>query len=353
LDNHLVEIFRNFIDNENIVSIKEYGDGHINDTYLVTTDSSQYILQRVNQEVFNITNLTNNYKQLFISYKTLDESIKHFPDLCKNKDGELHILDSMGSAWRVAEFLDNINAFSISPDIVTSTLAGKAMGRFQNFLNRLDTDSFIDTIPDFHNPHKRFSSFEKSLDNSESALISAAKPEVDFALNNRYITDNMSNIISNNILPVRITHNDPKLENILFKSDKSDAYIIDLDTIMKGTLIFDFGDMVRSITSLAKEDEKDLAKVKFNFDHFRALAGGYFSELTNTISKSEKENIYNGILSVIYVQGIRFLGDFLEGNNYYKVQYPEHNLVRCRTQFKLLKEIIEMETEIKSFLRSN
>lgn len=350
MNNRLVQIFRYFISDDNIISIVDYGNGHINDTYLVTTNKKKYILQRVNSDVFTLKNLISNYNELDRICTSHSIIGKYFPEMIHDVSGNIHRIDQSGNAWRVSHYIDGTSTYLVSPDKKTTEVAGRAMGRFQNFLNTIDPELFVETITDFHNPSKRFSDFEEILKDSNFSASDIANNEIIFALDNKYIANNMSDLIADNILPVRITHNDPKLENILFLN-KNDSYVIDLDTLMKGTLVFDFGDMVRSITSLAKEDEQDLSKVIFDFNHFKALSKGYLHELSDTISLTEKKNLYPGIICIIYIQGIRFLTDFLAGNNYYKVSYPLHNLIRCRTQFKLLQEIISREKEINNFLQ--
>lgn len=352
MNDYLLEIFTNFIDNEKVLEINKYGGGHINDTYLVTTRKKKYILQKVNGKVFILPALINNYEQLIIAYNSKQSNVKYFPTMYRNKLGNIHLLDKTGNAWRVSEYLENSITFSIPPEVKVSATAGKAMGQFQNFLNTVDTTNFNDTIPDFHNPVSRFENFEIALKRSDKKTKLTAKNEIAVALDHKNIVNKISDVLAGGLLPVRITHNDPKLENILFNPSLSKAYIIDLDTIMKGTLVFDFGDMVRSITSLANEDEKNINNVRFHFNHFKALASSYFGELKPTMVDAERKNILNGIKSIIYIQGLRFLGDFLNGNKYYKVQYPEHNLVRCNTQFKLLSDILESENQIQQFLNS-
>ncbi|MBL6944559.1 MAG: aminoglycoside phosphotransferase family protein [Bacteroidales bacterium] len=317
-----------------------YGNGHINNTYLVTTNNGKFILQQVNGNVFNIDNLVHNYQYLIEAVSAHGLSGKLFPDFMTDSSGFVHFIDTDETAWRKVKFIDHSSAYLTSPNISITEKAGAAMGKFQLFLTKLDPQNFKDTIPDFHNPECRLVEFNNALNNSDNLLNKTAEPEIKFALKNKSIALKISDIIKSGLLPVRITHNDTKLDNILFDNVNDHAYVIDLDTVMKGSILFDFGDMVRSITSGALEDEIDLSKVAFNLDHFEALCRGYLNKLKTVITPIEKANLLSGALSIIYVQGLRFLTDYLSGSSYYKIDYPNHNLIRCRTQFRLLEDIL-------------
>ena len=343
-------ILSNYFNINEIINIIRYGNGHINDTYLVTTKTEKFILQKVNGEIFNINNLIHNYNYIESYFEKDQARDQLFPKFKKNNDNSIHSFDSLGNAWRVVYFIEDCPNHPISPDIGVSEKAGKTMGRFQLFLEELDPDLFKDTISNFHNPKHRISEFYKALQSAGNEVKQVASKDITFAIENRNIADHISCLLDSNTLPIRVTHNDTKLDNILFDVKNNQNYVIDLDTVMNGSILFDFGDMVRSITSLANEDEKDLSNVNFNIDHFKALCNGYFSEVKKIITKSEADNILAGIKCIIYIQGIRFLTDYLAGNTYYKVDYSTHNLVRCRTQFKLLKDILDNSNEVSEII---
>ncbi len=340
------KIFNSFFPDKDVVNIVRYGNGHINDTYLINSRSEKYILQRINVNVFITENLVSNFEYLIGEIEKNSLQGNFFPMPYRSEKGEIHIIDESGHAWRVFSFLENAKSLSISPNTDISTLAGAAMGQFQSFLNQLDAKCFKDTILNFHNPQNRFRDYKYALQKSSNKLRIQAQEEINLASEYSFIVDEITSLIIKNNIPVRITHNDPKLENVLFGDDINSSYVIDLDTIMKGSIGFDFGDMVRSICSLSAEDEVDLSKVIFSLEHFSALCNGYFCELKSSITDDEKKSIYPSIMSIVYVQGIRFLTDFLAGNIYYKTDYENHNLIRCKTQFKLLKEIISSKKEI-------
>ena len=336
-----------------VTDIVEYGNGHINNTFLISTSKGRYILQQVNNKVFNIPNLVDNYEYLIKTACKQEVSGKLFPQFININHDSTHYIDIDGTAWRLNEFIENSSAYAISPNIKITEEAGRAMGKFQLFLTKLNADIFKDTIPDFHNPLQRLNEFEEALKITSKNNRKTADNEIKFALNNRNIALNISSLLESNTLPVRITHNDTKLDNLLFDTLNNHVYVIDLDTVMKGSILFDFGDMVRSITSLAKEDEKDLNKIYFHLDHFEALSRGYFSEIKSIITPTEKYNILAGSLSIIYVQGLRFLTDYLTDNKYYKINYASHNLVRARTQFKLLEAILMNKEKAENIIQAS
>ncbi len=344
------DILKSFFGDQRVSEIIEFGNGHINETYLLSLGSEKYILQKVNGNIFNTKNLIHNYTILNEYSSTITSGYKHFPDMLLNKNGDVHTLDLDGNAWRVTEFIDNCPNYSISPGLSITEKAGSTMGKFQCFLSKLDPHTFKDTISGFHNPKRRVADFDRAILGCEKSIMDSARDEIKIALNHKDIAENIEKLLVSNVLPNRITHNDTKLENILFDLNNNHTYVIDLDTVMKGSILFDFGDMVRSITSLAKEDEQDIDEVSFSIDHFNALSKGYFGEIKGIITKHESDNILDGLLCVIYIQGIRFLTDYLDGNNYYKTKYGNHNLIRCRTQFKLLTDIINSKIEVKKVI---
>jgi N-acetylhexosamine 1-kinase len=345
---HIKDIFSNF-SQESATIIKPYGAGHINKTYLAETINNKYILQKVNKSVFDLECLVNNYEVLDNYITSNGLSGKYYPPYIKTNNKQIHHIDSDGSCWRLSVYLNDSLTHQLSPSINITQDAGMAMSRFQKLLNSINSDSFRPTIPDFHNPQRRLDDYLDAVKKTKSQNIRKASEEISFANSNTKIAEEMSSIVNANDFNYRLTHNDTKLENILFRNNNY-PLIIDLDTVMEGSILFDFGDMVRSITSLAKEDERDLSKVEFNIDHFEALAQGYFSTIKIDLTDNELNNIYSGMLSVIYIQGIRFLTDFLMGNVYYDTDYAEHNLDRSKTQFKLLQGVISKEAEIAHIL---
>jgi thiamine kinase-like enzyme len=344
------ELFDFYIETKNVKKFYPFGGGHINETFLVETKANnKYILQRVNKNVFRTEAIVHNYdivlEHIFKYQK--ENNIKITPDIIKSKNNKFHIIDKEGYAWRLAEFIPGCKAYSISPNRKISYMASKAIGKFQLFLNTLPVNKFDYTIINFHDPQRRLKVFKDTVNESEQSVKNDALPEIEFSLKNSDIVNEYENIA--NLLPEKVTHNDTKLDNILFY-DSNKTIVIDLDTIMPSTILFDYGDMVRTFTSPALEDEKDISKTSFRTEHFEALTKGYLEGLENNIEEIEKDNLILGAKTIIYEQVLRFLTDYLQGNPYYKVKYPEHNLIRTRTQIKILDTILKKEESLRKYI---
>ena len=338
-------VISQFFSNEEVLHVKPFGSGHINDTYLVRTTEEPFILQRVNQNVFDTTALVNNYNILNMAVEKYqrERGLSLTPKMLRTNQGDYHFIDKDGAAWRKVEFLPESKSYDITTDTRISFAVAEAYGKFQLFLNTLNTDSFQDTIPQFHHPENRMKQFEKALKNASKDFLDKAAPEIRQIKKLGAIGSEITLLLNSGKLPQRLSHYDTKLNNVIFYSEQ--PYVIDLDTVMRGTILFDFGDMVRTFTSPAAEDESDIDKTIFRLDHFEALAKGYLAVLKDEISDTEKQNLLLGAKAIIYEQSLRFLSDYLNGNIYYKTAYPEHNLVRCRTQLKLLSEIKKNESK--------
>ena len=335
---------------DEVSSIIPFGTGHINDTYKVETEVQEYILQRVNKDVFLTKELMANFEVLAKSATKYhkENGTKITPEIFKTLTGRYHYIDKEGAAWRLVEFIPDADSYDISPDPSISYQAAKAVGRYQLFLNTVRPDLIQDTIPNFHNLEERLQTFLNTCETCDEQLFKNAQKEIEKSKKFAFISDNSRQRLKN--LPLRVTHNDTKLNNII--CDGSNWLVIDLDTVMKGYVMFDFGDMVRTFTSPADEDEQDLSKVVFRTEHFEALAGGYLDALKHDLNPQEKESLLPGALYIIYEQTLRFLTDYLNGSIYYKTNYPEHNLVRARTQLKLLNSLLVREKELARLIYS-
>ncbi len=329
-----------------------FGEGHINDTYLVETLSGKYILQKVNPKVFDTRVLVNNLSCFFDAFQQYEEETgeKLTPLVIKNIKGAYHTPDRDGAVWRLMEFFPGCRSYPRSPDEKVSFLAAEAMGKFQGFLNRFPPRDFGETIRNFHNPYNRLRIFQDTLIETPASLREAAAPEIQFVLDHTDIAHEIKRLLDKKEIPLRVTHNDTKLDNMLFLPDGR-VLVIDLDTVMPGYIIFDYGDMVRTFTSPAKEDEKDISKVGLRIPHFKALTQGYLHALKGALTESEKQNLLPGAKAIIYEQILRFLTDYLKGDIYYKTAYRDHNLVRTRTQIKLLDDVLHHEKELSEFIR--
>jgi hypothetical protein len=326
-----------------------YGSGHINDTYCAVFHHfgipERFILQRINTGIFrNPAALMENIQRVT---SHLASQLSDQPDggrrvltLIRARDGRVWYENAEGSDWRAYRFIERARTYDTVNSTEQAFQAAKAFGQFQKMLVDLPPPRLHDTIPDFHNTPKRFATFERALaaDIADRAVL--AKPEIEFAFEHQSI----ASVLLDARLPERVTHNDTKFNNVLFDDVTGEGIcVVDLDTVMPGLALYDFGDMVRTATSPADEDEQDLSKVTMQFAMFEALVRGYLSSAGKFLTRAEKQHLAFAGKLIAFEQGIRFLTDYLAGDAYYKVHRSGQNLDRCRTQFKLIESIEEQE----------
>jgi hypothetical protein len=332
-----------------------YGTGHINDTYCVVFHQAgapvRYILQRINHSVFKnpvalMENVQRVTSHLAIKVNGQPEATRRVLTLVPTHDGHAFQVDSDGNYWRAYLFIEKALTYDAVESVQQAFQAARAFGQFQQMLADLSAPRLHDTIPNFRHTPKRFAALEKAIQADVAGRASLAKPEIDFALARKSITG----VLLEANLPERVTHNDTKFNNVMLDDVTGEGIcVIDLDTVMPGLAPYDFGDMVRTTTSPAREDERDLSKVTMQLPMFEALVRGYLSTAGGFLTASEKQLLaFSGKL-VTFEIGIRFLTDFLEGDIYFKVHREGHNLDRCRTQFKLI-ESIERQEEVMNDL---
>ena len=355
---NLQKITNNFSIKGNFVKATPFGSGHINDTYLVTTSATKYILQRLNHNIFkNIGEMNRNIikalKHLYSKQKAdNDHRFKNLEIiLCNNSDN--HFKDKDGNYWRMMNFVSGSTSFDVAEKTETAYEAAKAYGYFQKNLIDLDPDDFFPVIKDFHNLEMRMNSFKDVLEENPKNRNQFATAEIEFVKSHEHLSDSLKELLEGNKLPIRVTHNDTKINNVLLDgATLKGIAVIDLDTIMPGAVLFDFGDMVRTFTSPAKEDETNLVKVVLRLDIFKAMAKGYLSELKNVLTETEINHLVFGGKIMTFMIGLRFLTDFLNGDVYFNTARKNHNLDRCRTQFKLLSEIENQEGVLNQIIKA-
>ncbi len=357
------EIVKHFNIDGDLIEYNIYGSGHINNTYLVLCridgKIEKYIFRKINSSIFkkpefvveNAVYITNHIRQKLENQneKNIHDKVLTFK---KTRDNKYFYSDKNGEVWTVNLFFDSAYTVDFVSNEVQAYNAAKAFGNFQKLLIDIDTTQLKTTLPDFHNWEKRRIDFLHSI-NKDIQRTEKASEEISFLTDEKYqsIITNFNNLLSSGELPVRITHNDTKINNVMLskKSDEPMA-VIDLDTVMPGSLLYDFGDMVRSFCSPVPEDEKDRDKIKFRVDIFRALTDAYLSEVRDFITPGEVNNLIAGAELLIYVQAIRFLTDFLQGDIYYKTAYEDHNLVRTRNQIALLQSLFVNKSKLNEIL---
>ena len=326
-----------------------YGTGHINDTYCVTFDQAgapaRYILQRINHNVFkNPVALMENVRRVtaHLAGKLAGErdASRSVLTLVPARDGQAWVRDAQGNYWRGYLFVEKARTYDTVQSPRQAFEAARAFGRFQGLLADLPAPRLHDTIPGFHHTPRRFARLEEVIMADPCGRVVQAGVEIEFALRRKAITG----VLLAAGLPERVTHNDTKLNNVML-DDATGAGIcvIDLDTVMPGLALYDFGDMVRTATCAVKEDVRDLGLVQMQFPMFEAILRGYLASAAGFLTPAERHLLaFSGKL-ITFEIGVRFLTDFLEGDVYFKTHRPGHNLDRCRMQFKLAESIERQE----------
>lgn len=337
-----------------ITGCTSFGSGHINNTFLLEMTENggltkKYILQAVNTNVFkNICAVMENIDRVTEHMKSRAESGEKIISFLKSTDGHTYYIDEADTFWRIYEFIDN----SVSLDLPESNedfyQCALAFGRFQRVLNDFPAESLHEIIPDFHNTPKRYADFLSSVREDRSGRAHLAENEIEFIKARKDFYSVLFENYGAGKLPLRVSHNDTKCNNVLLDNTTRKALcVIDLDTIMPGFSVTDFGDAIRFGASTAAEDEKDLSKVKLDMEKFRVYTKGFLDGCGGLLSDSEIMLLPEGAKMMTAECGMRFLADFIDGDRYFKTEYPEHNLDRCRTQLKLVAEMEAHWAEMK------
>lgn len=339
-----------------------YGSGHINDTYAVTYSQGhkpvKYIHQRINAHVFrepaklmeNISRVTDHQRRKLLEAGE-SEITRFCLQLVRTKDERPFYIDEEGKYWRTYIFIENAHSYDVVETPKQAYEAAAAFGRFQKTLVDLPGGRLHEIIPDFHNTRKRYEALLRAVQADAFDRVKLCEKEIAFAQEHRAISSLLVDLLAAGRLPERITHNDTKLNNVLLDDlTQGGICVIDLDTVMPGSALYDFGDLVRTSASSAAEDEKDLGKVYMQIPMFEALARGYLAEARDFLTDLEKEHLaFSGRL-ISFEIGLRFLTDFLNNDTYFKTKFDRHNLVRCRTQFKLVQSIEENEKQMRQII---
>jgi Ser/Thr protein kinase RdoA (MazF antagonist) len=339
-----------------IGSAEVHGNGNVNDTFLLFCRKgdilNRYTLQRINHEVFkNPEGLMENFSRVtkHLQGKMAEEkSGKQCLCVIPAKDGRSFYRESNGNYWRVTKFVDGGRSFEVPENEKQAYEAAKAFGEFQSKLADLPGEPLIDTIPDFHNTRMRFNYFRSAVEKDQIGRSAEVRDLIDFALRREELSDR----IKGENFPVRVVHNDTKLNNVLLhKTSGEGMCVVDLDTVMPGCALHDFGDLVRTAACSAFEDEVDLEKVKFQPEVFGAIVEGYLETAGSMLEQSEIDHLAMAPQVITYELGLRFLADYLDGDLYFKVKHPGHNIDRTRAQFKLLSSMEDHVGEMEEIVR--
>jgi len=339
----------NFCIKGDVVNISLYGEGHINVTMLVVTTKAKYILQKINTVVFKSPEEVMN--NILLVTEFIKNKGKLSLTVVKTRDGNAMLRVGM-NCYRVYDFIDKTVTYQNTDNPLIFRNAGYAFGEFQNWLSDFDATQLKETISNFHNTPHRFKDFLTSVKNNAFGRLELCKDEVEFVMERKNTLSKITDALDKGEIPVRVTHNDTKLNNILMDPvTHMGKAVIDLDTVMPGSMLYDFGDAIRFGASTAVEDEANLSKVNFDLDLFRAYAEGFCEALSDKMTDKEKMLLpYSSYLMTIEC-GIRFLADYIDGDVYFATKYPDHNLRRCRTQFKLAKQMQEREAEMLEIIK--
>lgn len=334
-----------------------YGNGHINDTYYVK--NSEYILQKINTNIFlnpdelmeNIVNVTE-----FLSKKISmagGNPKRETLTVIKTKDGKNYYRDTDGNCYRAYVFI--ADTITVENDRTPEDMynAGKGFGKFACQLSDFPVEKLHETIVDFHHTPKRVEALKKAVAEDKVGRVASVKEEIEFVLSREKYADVVVKGLEDGSIPLRVTHNDTKINNILFDAVTKEAMaVIDLDTVMPGSMLYDFGDALRIGASTAAEDEVDLSKVSFDVNMFRNFAEGYLGECKESLTPREIELMPFSAMLLTYECGTRFLTDYLNGDTYFRIHRENQNLDRARNQFKLVRDIEEKEAELAEIIKN-
>ena len=351
-------VLRQFRTTGSLVRVAPHGSGHINHSYSASFEANgrirRYLLQRVNTGIFkqpellmeNMQRVTLHLAGKLAGQRDADRRVL---TLVPTHDGHAWHRDAEGGVWRVFVFLENAFSYDLTESPSQAFEAAKAFGSFGQQLADLPAPRLHETISAFHDTPRRLRDLEQAIAHDAAHRVSQAATEIRFVRSRQ----STAPILTAANLPERVTHNDTKLNNVLFDSATGQALcVVDLDTVMPGLALYDFGDMVRTATSPTAEDEQDLSRVEMRFPMFEALVRGYLASASSYLTREEKEHLPACGKVIAYEQGIRFLADYLAGDMYYKVTRSAQNLDRCRTQFKLVESIEQQESAMERLVQT-
>jgi hypothetical protein len=331
-----------------IEKVHPHGGGHINDSYRLVNgspDHPDYLLQRVNHFVFkdvpllmrNLVLVTDHVRaKIQVDYP--EEVERRSLTIIPTHDGLSYFRDPDGNFWRVLRFIEDHLVFESTTDTAIAYEGARSFGAFTAMLNDLDAGNVGTVIPDFHNMKWRLTQLEESIRKDAAGRLKEVRKEIDYVESRSKMMLTIHELGEKGAIPLRVTHNDTKISNVLFDHDKKGLCVIDLDTIQPGFVTSDFGDGIRTLTNTGEEDDPDLDRVSMDLELFEAFASGFLDSTREILSETEKDALVYAALLFPYMQSVRFLIDYLDGDIYYKIKDKEHNLVRTRAQLKLTRD---------------
>jgi len=347
----LGEIVNQFAIYGDFKTAEPFGSGHINSTFASLWNqagvSLRYIHQRINEHVFhrpdqvmeNIKRVTDHIRAGLIRDGFADTSRRTLT-VVPSRDGKLWVRDCEGGWWRTYFFIEGCQGPELTVSTDSARFLGESIARFQSQLADLGGARLHETIPNFHDMENRYRLFHNAVSKDCRNRAKDVEKEISFMVENEARGGILIRSLRDGSIPERICHNDTKMNNILIdESDSQALCVIDLDTVMPGTSLFDLGDLIRTVTNRAAEDERDLSKIEFDLAYFEALLDGYLSRAIEFLSGAELDLLCESGRNITQIMGLRFLTDYLEGDHYYHIDRPDHNIDRCRTQIALIQSM--------------
>ena len=362
MNNQLIEIAKNFQLGGEIKEVTNLGEGFINDTFIIITGdgSPDYILQRKNKKIFSpIPAMMDNIQKVCLHIKRKVEKAGGDPmreamTIIPAVDGKLYFLDNEGEYWAVCLFIEDTIAYGAAETPELAYAGGRGIGKFQSLVADLN-ETLVNILPGFHDIRYRFKQWDSVLEKDPVGRKAQVAKEIDWIESRREEMLKFYQLVENGTIPTRISHNDTKINNILFDKKGEVLCVIDLDTVLSSTVLNDFGDAMRFYTNTGLEDDINLENVSMDIEIFKAFAKGYVEEAKSFLTEKEIEYLAFSAKYITYEQVLRFLMDYIDGDNYYKIKSPEHNLIRTRAQYKLLQSMEEqfeaMNAAVKEYFK--
>ena len=346
----ILDTLKQFAIKESVVGYFPLGNGHINTTYLIMTKNKKcYVLQKINNNVFkDVDQLMHN---IYLTTNFLVKKGYETLEIVPTKNSRLY-LQIGDEYYRCYTYIDDVICYEGVDDLDAVYNTAKAFGRLHKSLFEFDATSLYEVIPNFHNTERRYQTLLKSEHNDACNRVATCIEEIKALDKYSDKYDLINKLIKSGEVKIGVTHNDPKINNVLFDRANNDIRaVIDLDTMMPGSYLYDYGDALRSLFTGEYEDSKDLSKIKVDIDIFKAYTRGYLSEMGKLLTKKEKELLPFSIFLLAAELSMRFLSDYLDGDTYFRTAYPEHNLIRARTQIKLAQEIYSLLDELNEIVK--
>ena len=340
-----------------IIHIGRFGSGHINDTFRVETVHKNYLFQRINNQIFtDVAGLMANTEVVLshlkgkLAHLGKEAVEKSTLTLIPTLDGNLFYQDGQNGFWRMFILLEETKSYDIVETEAQAYAGGAAFGKFQKQLSDLDPGKLIEILPNFHNIDFRMANLRAAVEANPAGRLHEVNDILTYIYQRELRMQHILLMAQSGSLPLRITHNDTKFNNVLLDQQDRVQCVIDLDTVMPGYVAYDFGDAIRTIINSAAEDERDTDNIKLNIPLFKAYAEGYMSEALEFLTEKEIESLLHAVFLFPYMQAVRFLTDYLNGDTYYKTNYPTHNLVRTKAQLKLVQEMDLQQDKLAAIL---